>query len=86
MCGCKDNLNEHPKIMFTLPCWYFYVLHSSLFFYSVNLQQSSYKHVFSIRMENSVDRDQMASPEARWSGSTEFSKKDKLGFKKTTDE
>ena len=32
--------------------------------YLVNLQHSSCKHVFSIRVENSVDPDQMASSEA----------------------
>ena len=33
-------------------------------FYSVILQHSNYKHVFSIEVENSVDPDQMASLEA----------------------
>ena len=33
-------------------------------FYPVNLQHSSRKHVFSIRVENSVDPDQMALLEA----------------------
>ena len=33
-------------------------------FYPVNLQNSSCKHVFSIRVENRVDPDQMASSEA----------------------
>ena len=37
---------------------------------------SSCKHVFSIRVENSVDPDQVASSEASWSWSTLFSKKD----------
>ena len=40
---------------------YFYVLHSSLIFildfYPVNLQHTSCKHVFLIRVENSVDPD-----------------------------
>ena len=35
---------------------YFYELHSSLNFYLVHLQHSSCKHVFSIRVENSVDQ------------------------------
>ena len=30
-------------------------------FYSVNLQHSIYQHVFSIKVENSVDPDQMAT-------------------------
>ena len=30
-------------------------------FYPVNLQHSNWKHVFSIRVENSVDPDQLAS-------------------------
>ena len=34
-------------------------------------------HIFSVRVENSVDPDQMAPPEASWSGSTVFSKKNK---------
>ena len=34
------------------------------YFYPFNLQHSSCKHVFSIRMEGSVDPDQMASSEA----------------------
>ena len=38
-----------------------YVLKSSLIFYHANLQQSNWKHVFSIRVENSVGPDQMAS-------------------------
>ena len=33
-------------------------------FLSVNLQHSTCKHVFSIRVESSVDPDQMASSEA----------------------
>ena len=33
-------------------------------FYPVNLQHSSSMHIFSIRVENSVDPDQMASSEA----------------------
>ena len=36
--------------------------------------------IYSIRVENSVDPDQMASLEASWSGSTMFSKKDNTGF------
>ena len=42
-------------------------------FYPVKLQHSSYKHVLTSRMENSVNHDKMAST----SGSTAFSKKDK---------
>ena len=34
------------------------------FFYPINLQHLSSKHVFSIRMKNSMDPDQMASAEA----------------------
>ena len=49
-------------------------------FYLLNWQHSSYMHVFSIRVENSVDPDQVASSEASWSGSTVFSQKDKSGF------
>ena len=41
----------------------------------VNLQHSSCKHAFLIRMEDSVDPDWMASSEASQSGSTVFSKK-----------
>ena len=44
-------------------------------FNPVNLQQSSCKGVFSIRVENSVDPDQMASSEAVWSGSALFLKR-----------
>ena len=42
------------------------ILCTTLFpnFYLVNLQHSSCKHTFSISVENSVDPDQMASPEA----------------------
>ena len=38
---------------------------SHLFLSCLNLQHTSCKHVFSIRMENSVDPDQMATSEAR---------------------
>ena len=38
---------------------YFYVLHSSSRF--INLQESSYYHVFASRVENSVNPDQLAS-------------------------
>ena len=38
--------------------------------YPVNPQHSPFKHVFSIRLENSVDPDQLASEEASWSRST----------------
>ena len=44
-------------------------------FYLINLQHSSSNHVFSIRLENSVDPDQMATLEAILSGSTVFSKR-----------
>ena len=44
--------------------------------YTVNLQHSSCKHIFPIRVENSVDPVQMASSEASLSGSTVFSKKE----------
>ena len=47
-------------------------------YYPVNC--SSYKHVFTSRMENNVDSDQLASLEASWSGSTVFSKMDKSRF------
>ena len=42
------------------------ILHTTLGlkFNPVNLQHASYKHVFSSRMENSVDPDQMASLES----------------------
>ena len=36
------------------------------------LQQSICKHMLSIRVENSVDLDQMALSEASWSGATVF--------------
>ena len=49
-------------------------------FYPVNLQPFTCKHVFSIRVENSVDSDPMASTEAIWSGSLLFSEKDKSRF------
>ena len=46
------------------PCHaeYFYIIHH---FYPINLQHSSCKHVFSIRVENIEDPDRMASLEAR---------------------
>ena len=46
----------------------------------VNLQHSSYKHVFSksIVVENNVDPDQTASTEARCSGSTVLPKRIQL--------
>ena len=46
----------------------------------VNLQHSSYKHVFSksILVENNVDPDQRASMEASCSGSTVLPKRIKL--------
>ena len=46
----------------------------------VNLQQSSYKHVFSksILVENNVDPDQTASMEASCSGSTVLPKRIEL--------
>ena len=43
----------------------------------LNLLNSSYYHIFSIKVENSVTPDQMAPSEANWSGSTVISKKDK---------
>ena len=52
-------------------------------FYPCHQQHSNYKHVFSIRVENTDDPDQMASSEASWSGSTVFSKKDKSWFSKS---
>ena len=57
------------------PCHadYFFVPHSSPNFYPVNLHHSSCKHVFSIRVENTVDTDQTAS-----------SKKHKSGISRTT--
>ena len=56
---------------------YFYLLLLSPIFIFLKCTLSNFKHIFSIRVENSVDLDQMASPEANWSGSTMFSKKDK---------
>ena len=58
------------------------ILHTTLLpeFYPVNLQHSSCKNVFSIRIENNVDPDQMASSEAIWSGSTVFPSRDKSWF------
>ena len=47
------------------------------FFYPVNLQYSTYKHIFSSGVENSVDSNQLASE------STLFSKEDKSGFSRT---
>ena len=41
-------------------------------FYPVNMQHSSCKHVFSIKVENSVDPDQMASFKASCSGPIMF--------------
>ena len=52
----------------------FHIPHSSTC-YAVNLQHSSWKRVFLIRVENIVDPDQLALSEANWSGSTVFSKK-----------
>ena len=51
-------------------------MYSSLKCYplSNDLQHFRFKQVFPIRVENSVDPDQMASPEASCSGSTVFSK------------
>ena len=43
-------------------------------FFLLYLQYTSFKQVFSIKVENNVDPDQMASSEAIWSGSTLFSK------------
>ena len=42
----------------------FYPCHAEYFMYYTPTQHSSYKHVFSIRVENIVDPDQMASSEA----------------------
>ena len=53
------------------------------FYPIINLQHSSCKHVFLIKVETSVDPDQMASSEASLSLSTVFSKKDKWGFDRT---
>ena len=54
---------------------YFWVLTTLLSnFYSVSLQHSSCKRVYSFRGENSEDPDQMASLEASWSGSCVFKK------------
>ena len=39
----------------------FYVLHSSPYFNSISLQDSSYCHAFTSRAENSVDSDQLTS-------------------------
>ena len=47
-------------------------------FYSFNLQHSSYKHFFSIKVEISVDPGQMVSSEARLYGSSVLSKKKKI--------
>ena len=45
------------------PCHagYVYVLHSSPIFNLNKTHESSYKHVFTSRVENSVDPDQLAS-------------------------
>ena len=45
------------SLMWINPCHdeYFYVLHSSPIFYPVNMQLSSFKYIFTIRVENSVD-------------------------------
>ena len=56
------------------PAEYFYV-QLLLHFYHINLQHSSCKSGFSIRVENSVGPDQMASEEACQSGYTEFSER-----------
>ena len=48
---------------------------------SCQSEHSTCKHVFTIRVENSVDPNQMASSEATISGSTVFSEKDKSRFK-----
>ena len=65
-------------------CSMFYIIFLTLFtlkslcttllpnLYPVHLQHSSCKLVFTIRVENSVNPDQMASSEANWSGSTVF--------------
>ena len=57
-----------------------YILRTVFFhnFFPVNLQYSSYKHVFPSRVENSVDPAQLASSGASLAGSTVFSKKDKI--------
>ena len=54
------------------------------YLYPVSLQHSSYTHVISIRVENSVDPDQMASSKASSSGYKVFSKRGKFGFSRTT--
>ena len=40
---------------------YLFMYNTPLLFYPVNMQHSSFKHAFSIGVENSVDPDQMAS-------------------------
>ena len=53
--------------------------------YPINLQHSSCKSGLSIRVENSVDPDQMASSEASPSGSTVFSEINKSELSRTMD-
>ena len=61
-------------------CLTFYVQHSSPIFIQ---QHSTCKHVYTIRVEYSVDPDQMAYDETIWSGPTLFSKEDKSKFSRT---
>ena len=69
------KLNLNP-----LSCWIYLCTTLLPNFCPVNLQHCSYKYVFSISVENSVDPDQLASEEASWSGFTVFSKSDKSRF------
>ena len=50
-----------PILKYFVPCLYSSLL---LNFHHVNLQHSCYKHVFTCRMGNNADPDQLASDEA----------------------
>ena len=56
-----------------------YALHSSPIFILL-IHNTSLKDVFTISVYNNAAPNQMASSEASCSGSTVFSKKDKLGY------
>ena len=73
------SAGQSENILFTLVMQNIFMYYTPPF-YPVDLQYSSYKHVLSSRLENSVDPDQMASSVAIESGYTVFSKMDKFEF------
>ena len=59
------------------------LLNSSSGFDAVDQQHSSCRHLFSIKVKNSVNFDQMALSKASWYGSTVIPKKNKSEFSRT---